>query len=458
MGGSGATPSLVDSPTALWKLVLILAVPNAIQQFLHLIVSLSDSLLAGRFLQVSGEVNVAGQAAQTNANYLFWYISSFSVLVSAGATTLVAHFRGARDRRKAVHAANQALWLAFVFGLGGGMLGAVFTPQLMQLLQLHGLAGELAADYLRPIFVVLPFQMLLVVGIACLIGSGDTLTGMLVMSGVAVLNIPLAWMLCLHIGLTGIALGTALANTVGCAVILLILWQGRSGLKLNTRLLWPNSDLIRRLLRISIPAGIDSLCLATGQLIFLGIVNQLDDASIAAHGIALRWEGLGYLSGNAFGVAAMTLVGQNLGARRPAMAARSGWMALGLGTAVICGMGVIFYVLAEPMFRVFCPKPEQHGIISVGVPALRLIAFAMPAVACTCILPGALRGAGDTRVPILFTVVGFFGIRLPLAWYLTQYLGWGLIGCWWAMVADLYVRGLALLLRFASGRWQHLRV
>lgn len=458
MGGVSAARPLIDSPTALWKLVLYLAVPNAIQQFLHLIVSLSDSLLAGRFLQVSGDVNVAGQAAQTNANYLFWYISSFTVLVSAGATTLVAHFRGARDRQGAVRAANQALLLALLFGLGGGILGFVFAPELMRLLQLHGLAGDLAAEYLRPIFAVLPLQMVLVVGIACLIGSGDTLTGMAVMSGVALLNIPLAWALCLRIGLTGIALGTALASTAGAVTILLILWRGRSGLQLDGSLMKPDRGLIRRLLRISVPAGIDSMCLATGQLIFLGIVNQLDDASIAAHGIALRWEGLGYLSGNAFAVAAMTLVGQNLGAGRPWMAARSGWTALAIGTAVICGMGMIFFTLAEPMFRVFCPRPEQQAIIAAGVPALRLIAFAMPAVACTCILPGALRGAGDTRVPILFTVAGFFGVRLPLAWYLTHYLDWGLIGCWWAMVADLYLRGAALLIRFAKGRWQLQRV
>jgi len=458
MGSPGSTTVLIDRPLALWRLVLVLAVPYWTQQFLHLAVNLSDSFLAGRFLQVSGELNVAGQAAQTNANYFFWYISSFTVLVSAGATTLVAHFWGAHDRPSGIHAANQALFLALAFGLVGGALGVLLTPELMWLLQLRGAAADLAAAYLQPIFLALPLQMMLVVGIACLVGTGDTLTGMAVMSGVAILNVPLAWLLCLRIGLTGIALGTALSNALGCLAILVLLARGRSGLKLSLQLLWPHAGLIRRLLRISIPAGIDSMCLATGQLIFLGIVNQLDHASIAGHGIALRWEGMGYLSGNAFAVAAMTLVGQNLGARRDLMAQRSGWTALAMGTGVMCLMGLTFFVLAEPMFLAFCPRPEQRPIVDQGVPALRLIAFAMPAVACTTILPGALRGAGDTRVPILFTVAGFFCVRLPLAWYLTQGLGWGLIGCWWAMLADLHVRGLALLWRFASGRWKRIRV
>ena len=417
-----------------------------------------DSFLAGRFLDLSGELNVAGQAAQTNGTYFQWYISSFAVLVSVGGTALVAHFWGAHDRTKGIHAANQALLLALLFGLVGGTLGVVFTPELMTLLQLQGDAAAFAVDYLRPIFLALPFQMLLIVGIACLVGAGDTWTGMIVMSGVALVNVPLAWLLCNQLGLTGIAVGTALSNGLGCIAILVVLARGRSGLRLVPSLLWPDGGLIRRLLWISIPAGIDSLCLATGQLIFLALINQLDAASVAGHGIALRWEGMGYLSGNAFSVAAMTLVGQNLGAARPQMAARSAWTALALGCVIVCGMGLFFYLLAEPMFLLFCPRPDQWGIVERGVPALRLIAFAMPAVACTTVLPGALRGAGDTRVPILFTIAGFFFVRLPLAWWLTRGLGWGLIGCWWAMTADLNVRAVALLWRFASGRWQRLRV
>ena len=88
---------------------------------------------------------------------------------------------------------------------------------------------------------------------------------------------------------------------------------------MRLRLLWPDRDLIRRLLRISVPAAVDSLSLATGQLWFLSIVNQLGDTASTAHGIALGWEALAWLPGGAFGTAAMALVGQNLGAKKPAI-------------------------------------------------------------------------------------------------------------------------------------------
>ena len=217
----------------------------------------------------------------------------------------------------------------------------------------------------------------------------------------------------------GIALGTALSNLLGGVVVLTVLARGRAGLGLSLRLLRPDWSLMRRLLRISVPAGIDSLSVVVGQLWFLTIVNGLGDTASGAHGIALRWEALGYLSGAAFGTAAMTLVGQNLGARQPRQAARSGWVAFGLGAAMMCTMGLVFFVLAPQMFALFCGGPEQEPVIEAGVPVLRLVAFAMPALACCIIFTYALR-AGDTRVPLLFTWIGFLGVRIPLAYLLTS--------------------------------------
>jgi Na+-driven multidrug efflux pump len=174
----------------------------------------------------------------------------------------------------------------------------------------------------------------------------------------------------------------------------------------------------------------------------------------------------------------MTLVGQNLGANRPEQATRAGWMALALGAAVMSLMGVIFYTLARPMFQMFCPGAEQEPIIDAGVDVLRLIAFAMPPLASAIILTSALRGAGDTRVPVVFTWIGFFAVRIPLAYWLAldEYsidirlypIDWsmgpfrgcnlGLYGCWLAMTTDICVRGVFFFWRFVHGAWQKQRV
>jgi Na+-driven multidrug efflux pump len=125
----------------------------------------------------------------------------------------------------------------------------------------------------------------------------------------------------------------------------------------------------------------------------------------------------------------------------------------------MAGMGALFFALAEPMFRLFCPHPGQEPIVRAGVGVLRLVAFAMPALASCLVLAWALRGAGDTRVPMLFTWLGFFGVRIPLAYALTRPgVGLGLLGAWLAMFADLHVRGLLFLWRFAGGRWREVNV
>lgn len=502
-------------PTPSVGLVLALALPVLAQQGLHLVVSLSDSIIAGRLQDVSPEarlatlslrcdailaasqqtpgvtglpafartannLSIAGsrqaavQAAQTTAHYLAWAITSYTVVVTVGSTALVARFVGGRDLSLACDVLHQALMLAVIFG---GVLSTVGLAGGIDLiigtLNLQGDAARFAGQYLTVMVALLVPQVVESASIACLVGAGDTRTGLFIMIGVAVINLPLAWGFAFGLGplpalgFVGIALGTGLSHTLGCLAVLTVLVRGRFDLKLEWRRLRPRFDLIVRLLRVSVPAAADSLSTVIGQFWFLSIVNQLQEVASAAHGIALRWEALGYLSGAAFGTAAMTLVGQNLGAGRPEMARKSGYLAFALGASLMTFMGILFFVFAPTMFRI---STLDENIVREGVPVLRLVAFAMPALAPVIIFTSSLRGAGDTRVPVLFTWIGFFLIRIPLAYFLTksvvslgplgQYagLGLGLYGAWLAMFADLFVRGAFFVHRFVRGRWQSQKV
>ena len=337
---------LLDLRRPTWALVLRLAWPTLLQQLLVFAVNLFDGLLAGRFQNVGQAEQIATQAAQTTANYLAWFLSSCTILVSVGATALVARLLGAGDRRGAGHAANQSILLAAVLGLGGGAALLAGLPYLLEALQLRGDEAVYAAAFLRPLFVLLTLQVVESAGVACLLGAGDTLTGMVVLGGVAVVNVPLTWLFFHGLGpvpawgFAGIGLGTAVAHALGGAAVLAVLVRGRVGLRLRAGLLWPNGDLIKRLLWVSLPAGFDSLSVTLGHLWFLAIVNHaLGEADQAAHGIAIRWEALGFLSGAAFGAAAMALVGQNLGAGQPGRAAQQRLDGVGAGGTLDGGHG-----------------------------------------------------------------------------------------------------------------------
>ena len=180
---------------------------------------------------------------------------------------------------------------------------------------------------------------------------------------------------------------------------------------------------------------------------------------------------LGYLSGSAFGTAAMTLVGQNLGAGRPDQAAKSGWTAFGLGCAVMSAMGLIFYTFCPWMARLFCEEGASPGGDCRGCRGCAAVDRVRHAgIGLVDHFDFGVTRAGDTVVPVVISWIGFLGVRIPLAYALAlpgvdlgplgywQCAGLGLHGAWMAMFADIVVRGLIFLWRFAGGRWKRMRV
>ena len=132
-------------------------------------------------------------------------------------------------------------------------------------------------------------------------------------------------------------------------------------------------------------------------------------------------------------------------------------------TACLAGIGFMFcaatvlYVGALPLTRLFLA--EERGETSlVAAELLRIVAFALPAMAMSMILAGALRGAGDTRWPLVFTLIGNLGVRIPGAYVLTQYYDFGVQGAWWAMVGDIVVRAALVTYRFLHGGWKRIEV
>lgn len=472
-GGSAVT----DSTRPAWKRAAALAWPVATQQSLMLAVNLTDRWLAGNAGTPSATDAVALQAAQTTCFYLSWMVGALGVVATAGASALVARLVGAGDRRGANAAFHQAIVLAVIAGVVGAAVGWVGLPWLLRGLQLDGVAGQLATAYLRVTFLFLPAQLVAATAFASLAAAGDTRTPLAINAAAAIINLPLAWIgfrgleSWPGLGFPGIALGTGVSHVLAMVAALSVLAVGRAGLKLVPGFLRPDGQLMSRLLRISWPAAMESFSMVTGQMCFLAAVNGLGDVARAAHGIALGWEAVAETFGIAFGVAANVLVGQNLGARRPAEARRCGLAAYAIGAAAMSLVGAGFFSAADVLFRFFCPLPEQAPIVAAGVPVLRMVAFSMPALASCHILGSALRGAGDTRFPLLFTLFGLFLVRLPLtAWLASAAValpfaggtipGWGLglSGCWLAMQADLWFRGGLFLTRFSAGRWQRTRV
>ena len=435
-----------------------LATPVLIEQILNVMVGLVDTWLTGNFLPDEAYLAAIGVMA-----YLMWLIPSLFAGVAIGATALTSRFTGAGEPALANHVMNQSLVL-------GAALACVITTalgyggdQLIRLLQLETDASRYASQYLMVLVPFIPWIMLEQVGIACFRGTGDTVTGFVAMTSVNVINVLVSAVLVIGcgpipaMGWLGVAIGTAAAHFFGGMIILVLLIRGRSGLRIRFTQLRPNMQMIRRLVRIGLPGGVDVISVLACHLWFVGIVNSLGTTSAAAHSLAIRIESLAYLPGTAFQVAAATLAGQYLGAGHKRNASRAVREACLFGGVTMVAAGVLFYFAGESLILFFSQSLDSQTV-ALTVRLLKLAAFATPALAVSMILTGALRGAGDTRGPLRFTMIGFLGIRIPGTLWLTSQTNLGLMGAWYAMVADIVVRAVLVSWRVWRGDWRETNV
>jgi Na+-driven multidrug efflux pump len=229
---------------------------------------------------------------------------------------------------------------------------------------------------------------------------------------------------------------------------------------------WP---LVRRILRVGVPGGMDVLAVLTCHLIYVAIINRLGTLAQAAHGLGVQIEAMSYLPGSAFQVAAATLAGQALGAADPRRAVRGVLLCIASAAAIMSLAGLVLFFAGEPIAVTFVGERDETAIL-VGR-LLKIVAISCPPLAVLMVTSGALRGSGDTAWPLAFTFLGLVCVRIPgaclLAWDEVPLplvgvslpgAGLGVAGAWWAMVADVTLRSLLAAGRFLQGGWKRVKV
>jgi putative MATE family efflux protein len=461
--------SFLDAPGT-FRPMLRLTMPVLVEQVLHLFVGLVDLWLAGNFLP--GEAYVA---AMTLIIYVLWLVGNVFGFVAVGSTAMTARFVGARDHAAANRVMNQSITSGVVWAV---VLMAITLPlagYFPRFMGLEGTAAVAAHRYLVIELCVLPAIMIERVAVACLRGAGDMMSGLVVMAIVNAINMATSYALVVglgplpELGWTGIALGTAIGHVCGAAILIALLIGGRAGFHLRLAAMRPDFDLIRRILRIGIPGGLDVILVSICHMIYLRIILSLGDMAAAAHGVAIQVEALGYMPGGAFQISAATMAGQYLGARDLTRARHSVIMACAVATAIMVAAGLFFYVAAVPLAQFFLGGRESD-VVLLAARLLRIVAYAMAPLALVMVLVGALRGAGDTRWPLALNLLGIVVLRVPLAIYLAydtielpligafSGAGLGVVGAWYAAVIDIVARAVLLIARFRHDAWQRIDV
>jgi putative MATE family efflux protein len=458
--------------------VLALALPALGEQLLNFTVALYDTFLAG-YISTGGHETGLYTTTVGIASYLGWLASLLFALVGTGTTALVSRARGRGDLAEANRFANRSLLLVTPLALliAGALYAA--APTLAARAGLLGESAQVLTTYLRTDALGQLLFGYCLVGAAALRGMGDMRTPMWILGGVNLLNMlvatamvfgtrgnsplqPLAGLLgdWDSWGVSGIVSGTLTARLAGGAAMLCVLARGINGLRLTPSLLIPDMADLRRILRVGVPAALEGLTLWTGQWLFLEIISQLGSESDgsaykAAHMIGMDAEALTYLPATAWGYAAASLVGQNLGANRPDRARAVTHEATRHAIVIALIGALVYYFGAETIYQVMS---REEPVRVIGAPALRFLSWYQIPLAMVIVYLQAIRGAGDTRAVLLINFLGFFLVRLPIAWWLGLHLKLGLIGAWSGMSIDVLCRAIVAGIYFARGGWSRTQV
>lgn len=451
---AGAT---AEAASAARLSVFNLAWPVMVSNLLQTLTTTVDLIMVGA---LGAEAPAAVAAVGFGGQFIFLFFSVM-ISVSAGTIALVSRAIGAKDIDEANHILKQSLVLGAIISVPLTFVGLVFAEPILAGFGAASDVVVLGGAYIRIISLVVFFQFIGFLGSAALRGAGDMLTPLWIGVLVNVVNFGINVNLIFgnafvpRLGVPGAAIGTSISYVIGALVLVAIFVRGKNRLKLDLRGAWVHLDSVKRIFRIGWPAALEQILLQVAFLLWVGMVVVFGTDILAAHQIGLRIQSFAFMPGFGFAIAATALVGQNLGARSPQAAERSGWEAAKLSTIVMSVTALGIFVFAEPIAQVFI---RDVNVVSFSVTFIRIHALSIPAVGVFFAIDGALRGAGDTRFPLMTSLSGMYAIRLPLAALFGFVLGWGIIGIWIPLVIEYYYRAAVISNHFRRGKWKTLMV
>lgn len=399
----------------------------------------------------------AALAAVAMGGFINLILSQLFLSLVVASTSLIARYWGARDFFKARAYLGQALFLAFLVGFLVAFLGFFLAPIILRLMGLSGEALKMGTFYFRLLVMVnfLAFPGLTLFG--ALRGSGDTRTPMFINGFSNLLHIILAlllifgWAIFPALGVAGAGWATAITTSLGSIIVLFFAYKNKGEFFFRFSLLKPRKRLLHDLLSLAAPAFWEALVFRGAQIVFMRFVSALGEIPLAAHQVAMSIESLSYMPGFGFAVASTTLTGQFVGARRMELAERSALRTLKMGLSILSAFGIFFLAFGDKVALLFGGTPE---VIAQAGLAIRIGGLEQPGLAIFMILAGALRGAGDTRSPMIATLFGVFLARLVLVYLLAFLLNLGLAGVWIGTALDWSLRAGITYYFFKKGTWK----
>lgn len=395
------------------KKIFVFSVPLVLTGMLQLLYNAADIVVVGRY---TGSMAVAAVGSTSSLVNL---IVNLFMNLSVGVSVAVAQNYGAKNYTALSETVHTAYLLSLIVGTVVGVFGFFASRAMLEMMGSPADVLELSALYLRIFFLSMPATTVYNFGAAILRAVGNTRQPLYYLSVGGVINVCLNLFLVIrfHMGVEGVAIATVTAQYISAALITLCLMRTEGPLQLYFKRLRLHGRQVKAILRIGLPAGLQSAVFSISNVIIQSSINSFGSVAMAGSAASNNLEGFIYTGMNGVAQASLTFTGQNVGARQHRRIGGVVRICMALVLALGLGFGAFAIAFSGPLLRIYLPTDPQA--VAYGAERLFIICVSYFFMGLIDVLIGAMRGMGSSLAPMLVVVAGVCGIRI--AWVYTVF-------------------------------------
>ena len=382
------------------------AIPVILTSVLQLLFNAADLIVVGRFC---GSVSVAAVGATGAITNL---MINFFIGLSIGVGVTVAHGLGSHEDNVVHCTVHTALPTALLSGAFLTVVGVSCSETFLTMMGTPENVLPLSAVYMRIIFCGITFNMVYNFCAAILRAAGDTKSPLIFLLFAGTLNVILnvVFVTQFHMNVAGVALATIITQGLSSVLVVVALMRRTDACRLYLRKIRFHKAQLEKILRIGLPAGIQSALFSISNVLIQSSVNSFGDVFMSGSAASSNIEGFVYVCLNAFQQSAVNFAGQNAGARQYRRVRQTLWICLGCVTVVGLVLGSLAYMFGPTLLSIYITDSAEA--ISYGM--IRLAYICLPYFVCGLmdVTTGALRGIGASFVPMLISILGVCGFRI----------------------------------------------
>ncbi len=422
------------------KKIMIFSVPLILTGILQLAYNTADIVVVGRFVGKEALAAVGSTGSLVNL-----FVNVFLGL-SMGSGVMVARHIGAKDDKRISDCVHTAMLLSLICGVLIGIIGFFFSGEMLKLMQVPDDVLDLATLYLKVYFLGSPGLMTYNFGASVVRATGDTKRPLIVLAVSGIVNVILNLILIIvfKFGVEGVAIATIVSQYLSAIMIVAYLFTINNSCRLNISCFRIDRTELKQILRLGLPAGVQSSLFSISNVIIQSSVNSFGSVAMAGIAAGSNYDSYIFTGTNAVSQTAMTFTSQNIGAKKIENIGRIYRYCLTFASAIGISLGIVGFIFSEQIVSFFS---DDAGVIQIGAERMRLVMPFFFFCSLMDVTASEIRGMGKSVEPMLVSLIGACGIRIFWVFFILP-LDRTLINLYWSYPVSWAVTFFAQFIMF----------